>query len=493
MIFPSEEIFAELSRQGNLIPIYKEIISDIETPVSAFLKLDRGASNAFLLESVERGERFGRYSFVGANPSLIFEMRGPTLKITRNGKTETTQTTRDPLQELQALMSHYRPISFGQLPIFYGGAIGFLSYEAARFFEPKVGLAAKDDLGLPDAYFVVTDSLLIFDHLERRIKVLANVFVEGDPSAAYQAAVKKIDAMIEQLRSPVEAGILTPNRDLETPEFEPNMTKETYIGMTEAMQEYIRAGDIFQVVPSQRFSVPFDGDPIELYRALRFINPSPYMFCLKLDGFALVGSSPETHVRCENGKVEIRPIAGTRPRRVKPQEDEAMAEELLADPKERAEHLMLVDLARNDVGRVCEFDSVRVTDFMSVERYSHVMHIVSHVEGTLRPGLSAYDVMRATFPAGTVTGSPKVRAMQIIAEQEPTRRGCYAGAVGYFGFSGNLDSCITIRTVLLKDGLAHAQAGGGLVADSTALGEYNESVNKAKASMKAIALAKTFA
>jgi anthranilate synthase component 1 len=258
------------------------------------------------------------------------------------------------------------------------------------------------------------------------------------------------------------------------------------------MQEYIHAGDIFQVVPSQRFTVPFDKDPIDLYRALRFINPSPYMFCIKLGDTALVGSSPETHVRCENGRVEIHPIAGTRPRRPVAEEDEAMEQELLADPKERAEHVMLVDLARNDVGRVCRYDSVRVTDFMKVERYSHVMHIVSHVEGQLDTQYSAYDVMRATFPAGTVSGSPKVRAMQIIAELEPTRRGIYSGAVGYFGFSGNLDSCIAIRTVLIKDGKAHIQAGGGLVADSTPLGEYEESVNKAKAAMKALALAKSF-
>jgi anthranilate synthase component 1 len=290
----------------------------------------------------------------------------------------------------------------------------------------------------------------------------------------------------------VQSGFLAPLKDLEAPEPAANMSQAEYVTMTERMQEYIRAGDIFQVVPSQRFSVPFKGEAIELYRALRFINPSPYMFCLKMGDWAIVGSSPETHVRCENGKVEIRPIAGTRPRKAKPEQDDAMATELLNDPKERAEHLMLVDLARNDVGRVCEYDSVKVTDFMSIERYSHVMHIVSHVEGKLREGFSAYDVMKATFPAGTVSGSPKVRAMQIIAELEPTCRGLYAGAVGYFGFSGNLDSCITIRTVLLKDGNAYVQAGGGLVADSTPLGEYQESVNKAKAGIKAIALAQSF-
>jgi anthranilate synthase component 1 len=270
------------------------------------------------------------------------------------------------------------------------------------------------------------------------------------------------------------------------------MTRDQYVKMTEAMQEYIRAGDIFQVVPSQRFEVPFDAPAIDLYRALRLINPSPYMFILKLGAMALVGSSPELHVRCEEGKVQIRPIAGTRPRGQTPEEDDRLTAELLADPKERAEHVMLVDLARNDVGRVCNFNTVRLTDFMITERYSHVMHIVSNVEGELAPGHSAYDVMRATFPAGTVSGSPKIRAMQIIADMEPTCRGTYAGAVGYFGFSGNLDSCIAIRTILLKDGKAYLQAGGGLVADSTPLGEYEESLNKAKAGLKAIAMAKLF-
>jgi anthranilate synthase component 1 len=317
--------------------------------------------------------------------------------------------------------------------------------------------------------------------------------VDGDAGAVYDAAVRRIDELTERLKRPLGLRIVGARADVEPAQAEANMTPEDYVRMTERMQEHIGAGDIFQVVPSQRFEVPFSAEPIQLYRALRYINPSPYMFCLKFGNQTLVGSSPETHVRCEDGKVEIRPIAGTRPRRINPEEDEAMGRELLADPKERAEHLMLVDLARNDVGRVCEFKSVKVTDFMKVERYSHVMHIVSHVEGALRPGHSAYDVMRATFPAGTVSGSPKIRAMQIIAENEPTRRGIYAGAVGYFGYSGNLDSCIAIRTILLKDGKAYVQAGGGLVADSTPMGEFQESVNKAKAALKALGLAKTFA
>ncbi|MDZ4788850.1 MAG: anthranilate synthase component I [Blastochloris sp.] len=491
MVFPSKDIFCELARQGNLIPVYREIIADLETPMSAYLKLDTGR-HTFLLESAEKGQRFSRYSFVGADPSTIFSTSNGHVRIEENGQVREYESHTDPLEELRLLMARYRPITFGELPIFYGGAVGYLTYESVRYFEPKVPMAKKDDLNLPDAYFIVSDSLLIFDHSTRRIKILVNAHVLDDPGATFDLAVKKIDELENRLRRPISHSVLEVNRELEPCVSQPNMTKDEYVQMTSRMQEYIHAGDIFQVVPSQRFSVPFDRDPIDLYRSLRYINPSPYMFCLKLGDVALVGSSPETHVRCENGRVEIHPIAGTRPRRALPDEDEAMEKELLADPKERAEHVMLVDLARNDVGRVCRFDSVRVTDFMKIERYSHVMHIVSHVEGQLDPQYSVYDVMRATFPAGTVSGSPKVRAMQIIAELEPTRRGTYSGAVGYFGFSGNLDSCIAIRTVLIKDGLAHVQAGGGLVADSTPLGEYEESVNKAKASLKAIALAKSF-
>jgi len=489
MIFPTRDIFIELSKQGNLIPIYKELVADLETPVSAYLKLDTGR-HTFLLESVEKGERVGRYSFVGMDPRVIFTASGRRIRIEEDGKVREFETKLDPLGELEALMARYRPITFSELPIFYGGAVGFLTYEMVRFFEPTVPLAKKDDLGLPDAYFVVSDTLVIFDHLARKLKILVNAFVEGDAGAVYDAAVARIAQVEQALEKPVASPAMEPLGESPPLEPEVNMTRDQYVRMTEAMQEYIRAGDIFQVVPSQRFAVPFAGDPIVLYRALRHVNPSPYMFCIKFGDIALIGSSPETHVRCENGMAEIHPIAGTRPRKARPDEDEAMEKELLADPKERAEHVMLVDLARNDLGRVCEFDTVKVTDFMTVERYSHVMHIVSHVIGQLKAGTSVYDVIRATFPAGTVSGSPKVRAMQIIAEQEPTCRGVYSGVVGYFGFSGNLDSCIAIRTMLLKGGKAYIQAGGGLVADSTALGEYHESVNKSKAALKAIALAK---
>ena len=492
-LFPSRESFRELARQGNLIPVYREIIADMETPVSAFQKIDTG-DHSFLFESVEKGGKFARYSFLGASPELIFQARGKNIAL-REGSAQRDYTIQDdPLHELQRLMAAYKPVPVEGLPLFYGGAVGYLGFEVVTQFEPTVSRAKKDDLNVPDAYFFLTDTLLIFDHLERRIKIVANAHVIDPTHAdrAYDAAVAKIEELEARLERPVRAHLLPSVTEVEPLEPDINMSRDEYVKMTEAMQEYIRAGDIFQVVPSQRFEVPFDRPPLDLYRALRLINPSPYMFCLKLGDMALVGSSPELHVRCEEGRVQIRPIAGTRPRGKDAQEDDRLCEELLADPKERAEHVMLVDLARNDVGRVCKFNTVRLTDFMITERYSHVMHIVSNVEGELNPGHSAYDVMRATFPAGTVSGSPKIRAMQIIADQEPTCRGTYAGAVGYFGFSGNLDSCIAIRTVLLKGGKAYLQAGGGLVADSTPLGEYQESINKAKAGLKALAMAKQF-
>jgi len=492
-LFPSRESFRELAHQGNLIPVYREIIADMETPVSAFHKIDTG-DHSFLFESVEKGNKFARYSFLGASPHLIFQAHGKNIILREGAEQRAYTIADDPLRELERLMAGYRPVPTADLPLFYGGAVGYIGFEAVTQFEPTVPRAKKDDLGVPDAYFFITDTLLIFDHLERRIKIVANAHVSDPTHAdrAYDEAVAKIEDLETRLARAVPGRLLPVFSDIKPLEPAINMTRDQYVKMTEAMQEYIRAGDIFQVVPSQRFEVPFDAPAIDLYRALRLINPSPYMFILKLGGMALVGSSPELHVRCEEGKVQIRPIAGTRPRGQTPEEDDRLTAELLADPKERAEHVMLVDLARNDVGRVCNFNTVRLTDFMITERYSHVMHIVSNVEGELTPGHSAYDVMRATFPAGTVSGSPKIRAMQIIADMEPTCRGTYAGAVGYFGFSGNLDSCIAIRTILLKDGKAYLQAGGGLVADSTPLGEYEESINKAKAGLKALAMAKLF-
>lgn len=493
MIFPSKQDFVASAAHGNLIPVYREVVADLVTPVAAYLQFDTGPYN-FLLESVERGEKTGRYSFVGFDPSLIFQMKGDWVYLTENGHTIRRPRQGDPLEELEQVMGRFKPVPTIGLPMFYGGAVGYLAYESIRYFEPSVPQASLNDLEMPDALFFVADQLLIFDHQERRLKILVNAFVQDDPVRAYDQAVQKIDAMTSRLHHPVDAPLFYIGREVEIPEPQANMTREQYVAMTEKMQKHIAAGDIFQVVPSQRFEIPYNGRPIDLYRALRLINPSPYMFCLKLgEAGTLVGSSPETHVRCIEGLVEIHPIAGTRPRKPDPQDDEAMELELLSDPKERAEHVMLVDLARNDLGRVCGFHTVKVSDFMTIERYSHVMHIVSHVEGILNPGYSAYDVLRATFPAGTVTGSPKIRAMQIIAEHEPTCRGGYSGAVAYFGFSGNLDSCITIRTILLRKGQAYIQAGGGLVADSTPMGEFNESLNKAKAALKAVALARSMA
>ncbi len=365
-----------------------------------------------------------------------------------------------------------------------------MSYESVTYFEPVVPRARNNDLNIPDALFLITDKLLIFDHFRKTLQIVVNVHIENDLGAQFARAAEQIAQVRKMLEAPrAHALNETPARPEQIAPPSVNMSHAQYLEMTARMQEYIKAGDIFQVVPSQRFETDYQGSPLTLYRVLRHVNPSPYMFCVELEGMAIVGVSPEVHVRCIDRKVEIRPIAGTRKRGATHEEDLALEKELLADPKERAEHVMLIDLARNDVGRVCDFHSVQVTDFMVVERYSHVMHIVSHVVGRLHQDKSAYDVMRATFPAGTVSGSPKIRAMQIIAEEEPTCRGIYAGAVGYFGFDGNLDSCIALRTVLLKGGKAYVQAGGGLVADSTPQGEYEESCNKARAALTSVVMA----
>ena len=499
---PTREEFLALAARGeaNLFPVAAELLADCETPVTAFQKLlddDPGGEDAtFLLESAENSEQIGRYSFLGSRPAAIFECRGRAVTITRPGHApHSYEADGDPLSELQAFLARYRPAATEPALPFGGGAVGYLSYDAVRWFEGTVPPPARDELGLPDAVFLVTDTMVVFDHRFRRLRVLANVFTEGradDLGAAYDEARAKIARLVRRLRAPshLRPGLAYPDLP-PAPAPQSNTTRAGYEAAVERAKEHIRAGDIFQCVPSQRFQTAYDGDALSLYRALRFINPSPYMFLLRFGGrFALVGSSPEVHVRAQDGAVEIRPIAGTRPRGRDPAEDHTLAEGLLADPKERAEHLMLVDLARNDVGRVAEFGSVRVTDFMTVERYSHVMHIVSNVKGTLRAGLSAFDVMRATFPAGTVSGSPKVRAMQIINELEGSKRGPYAGAVGYFGFDGNLDSCITLRSVVLKDGQAYVQTGAGVVADSVAASEYEETVNKARGTLRAIELAR---
>ncbi len=477
MITPSKTEFLKLAKQGNLVPVYREILADTETPVSAYQKL-RKRGPSFLLESVEGGENVGRYSFVGANPRVVIRVDA--------------RTGEDPLRRVEQEMAKYKPVALPGLPRFTGGAVGFVGYEYIHFIEPTVPLPDRDELHTPTLCFMISDGLLIFDRVSQTIKVVANAHIDGPPELAYAEACANVDEMVAQLGRPLVSCPVEFRRDPPSLQVTSNMTPARHAEIVERAKEYIRAGDIIQVVLAQRFQAPTKATPLDIYRALRSVNPSPYMFLLDFEDFQLVGASPEVHVRCEDGQVEIRPIAGTRWRGKTPEEDLRLEKELLADEKERAEHVMLVDLARNDIGRVCDHGSVRVPEFMVIERYSHVMHIVSEVEGRLQQGRSAYDLMRATFPAGTVSGAPKVRAMQIISELEQTQRGTYAGAVGYFSFNGNLDSCITLRTALLKDGVAYVQAGGGIVADSVPQYEFNETVNKAKAMLNAVALAESF-
>jgi anthranilate synthase component I len=484
---PSRPEFLALAKTGNLIPVYTEFVADYETPVSVFEKIDAG-HRSFLLESAESHDHVGRYSFLGSSPRVYFESRGRTIRIEENGETRDFETATDPLAELRKLLRRYTFVDLAGLPPFVGGAVGYIGYDVVRFFEPTVTPSPPDQLGIPDSVFMITDTFLVFDHRFRRLKIFATAFVdESGPEAAYDEAHEKISAILRRLETPTEARLMNAAAPEPSLQAKANTEQADFCEMVRRGQEHIQAGDVYQVVPSLRFEAPYSGAALPLYRALRFINPSPYMFCLQLgEGFALVGSSPEVHVRLRDRKVEIRPLAGTRRRGITPDEDQELATELLKDPKERAEHLMLVDLARNDVGRICRFGSVKVSDFMTIERYSHVMHIVSNVEGELDEGKDADDVMRATFPAGTVSGAPKVRAMQIINGFEKGKRGAYSGAIAYFGFDGNLDSCIILRTIVLKDGVAYAQAGCGVVADSVPEAEYQECINKATALFRAI-------
>jgi anthranilate synthase component 1 len=486
-LFPSLPDFKELAEKGNLIPIFTEFVADYETPIGVFEKIDNGV-RSFLFESAESNDHVGRYSFLGSDPRIYFEARGKHIIIEEDGQRREFESAVDPLTELQRLMARFRAVDLPGLPPFTGGAVGYLGYDAVRFFEPTVGNPPPDQLGLPEMVFLITDTFLVFDHRFRRLKIFANAFVEGTRvEQAYDLAAQKIRRIVDKLEQPTKPQLMNTAPIAVSPSPQSNTTREEFHEMVRKAKGHIEAGDIFQMVPSQRFEASFVGNPLTLYRALRFINPSPYMFCLRLgERFALVGSSPEVHVRLRGRSVEIRPIAGTRKRGATSAEDDDLAEELLADPKERAEHLMLVDLARNDVGRISEYGTVKVTEFMTIERYSHVMHIVSNVIGELDRSYTAYDVMRATFPAGTVSGAPKVRAMQLIYEFEKSKRGVYAGAVGYFGFDGQLDSCIALRSIVLKDGIAYVQAGGGVVADSVPELEFQESVNKAMATFRAI-------
>ena len=491
-IHPTKEVFASLAKEGNVIPVYTDLMADFETPVSAYAKL-KDAGPSYLLESVEGGETLSRYSFIGCRPRKIFVCGATTTEIRVPGRpSEIVPTPADPLTLIENEMRGHHPVALPGLPRFTGGAVGFIAYEYVTRIEPSVPAAPTDELGLPLLYFMLSDSLLIFDRAKQTLRLCVNAHVRGDPMKAYDAAVAELLELYALLRQPRElapAPLVDPQKIIVPPG---NFSQPRFEKVVEDGKEYIRSGDIIQFVPSQRFSRPFSKSPLDLYRALRTVNPSPYMFILEAGDFSIVGASPEVHVRLTDGLVEIRPIAGTRKRGASHAEDLALEKELLADEKERAEHLMLVDLARNDIGRVCRFGSVKVPEMMVVERYSHVMHIVSQVEGEISPEKNAYDLMRATFPAGTVSGAPKIRAMQIIAQYEPSTRGFYAGALGYVGYDGNMDTCIMLRTALLKGGQIYIQAGAGVVADSIPASEYQETVSKASALFKAVEMAEQF-
>ena len=485
MPYPKIEEFRQLAEKGNLIPVYKEILADTYTPVTAFLKL--GGSPSFLLESVEGGEKWARYSFLGSRPAKVIKGRGNTLEVIEGPHPSQFFETDNPIGWIKKEISAFRPVEVEGLPRFFGGLVGYIGYDMVKFFEP-ITQRDKRGLGLPDFFFMLTDTMLIFDSFEQKIKVVSNAHVDTkDVDEVYREAEEKIDEIIARLRAPL---IMPGSRPLNPARgFRSNMPKEEFLAGVEKSKEYVMAGDIVQVVLSQRFERNSYGDPFNIYRALRVINPSPYMYYLDTGEAKIIGSSPEILVRVENGKIVLRPIAGTRKRGATDTLDKVLEAELKDDPKEVAEHIMLVDLGRNDVGRVARTGSVKVTELMAVERYSHVMHLVSNVEGDLKQGLDAFDVLAACFPAGTVSGAPKVRAMEIIEEIEPDRRGPYAGSVGYLSYSGNMDTCITIRTLIIKDGKVYVQAGAGIVADSDPEKEYTETLNKAKGMMKAVDMA----
>jgi anthranilate synthase component 1 len=486
MLFPEFDEFKSLTRQGNLIPVYKEILGDIQTPVSAFLKLFKKPS--FLLESVTGGEKWARYSFLGIDPAMTLSCAGR--KVTVQGRRKTSHVeTDDPLSVVKDILSRFTPVEVAGIPRFSGGFVGYIGYDVVKFFE-RVPDSPKPALDIPDIFLMLTDTILIFDNLRQTIKIVSNVHVDNkNIEKTYENAGKRIDKIIKALRQKTKDETqMAKGKGQSSIEasFSSNFTKEGFMDAVVKAKEYIMSGDILQVVLSQRFEIQSTIHPFNLYRALRVINPSPYMYYLDTGDVQLVGSSPEILVRLEGDKITLRPIAGTRKRGDTEDADKALEEDLKKDPKEIAEHIMLVDLGRNDVGRVSEIGSVKVTEVMKVERYSHVMHLVSNVEGSLRKGLDAFDVFKACFPAGTVSGAAKVRAMEIIEELEPTKRGPYAGSVGYISYSGNMDMCITIRTLIIKNDTIFVQAGAGLVADSVPENEYYETVNKAMAMMKTV-------
>jgi anthranilate synthase component 1 len=472
MYQPTLEEFKKLKGSGNLVPVYREIFADLETPISAFLKVNRGGYS-FLLESVEGGERIARYSFIGTEPYKIIT--------TREGDQS------DPLGLIAGELSQYRPLPVDGLPRFCGGAVGYLAYEVVRRFE-ELPSPEADPLGLPESFFMLVDTLLVFDHATRKIKIISHARLDGDRGEAYKKAISKIDGLVKRLEQPLtqQQPTAASGTPAKTAAVSSNFTTEEFEAAVDKAKHYITAGEAIQVVLSQHLSRPTTAHPFNIYRALRTINPSPYMFFFDLKDFHIIGASPEILVRTVDGIATTRPLAGTRPRGQTPEEDARLETELRHDEKERAEHIMLVDLGRNDIGRVSLPGTVAVSELMEVERYSHVMHLVTNVAGQLRPDTTPFDALRACFPAGTVSGAPKIRAMEIIAELEPDKRGPYAGCVGYFSFSGSMDTAITIRTIVMSNGTAHVQAGAGIVYDSVPAREYEETMNKARALLRAI-------
>jgi len=486
MYYPTFDEFCKKAEGGNLIPVYKEIFADLETPLSAFMKIDKG-DYSFLLESVEGREKWARYSFLGSNPKIVIRGEKEGVTIIKDGVV-TTKACRNPLHAIRDVISEYRPVVDENLPRFFGGAVGYISYDAVRFFE-DIDIKKREFPEFPDLYFIITDTILIFDNLQHTIKVVYNAHItNGDLKSLYENALKRIDEIVELLWGRLRRKKSGKRRERKL-KWQSNFTQEGFIEKVKRAKEYIAAGDIFQVQVSQRFSLDVRSNPFDVYRALRRVNPSPYMFYLRFGDLHVVGSSPEVLVRLEGSLVETRPIAGTRRRGRDPEDDLRMERELISDPKERAEHIMLVDLGRNDIGRVCKAGSVHVNELMVIERYSHVMHIVSNVIGELDPEYDQFDLLQACFPAGTVTGAPKIRSMEIIEELEPSNRGLYAGAVGYFSFQGNMDTCITIRTIIMKEKRAYLQAAAGIVADSEPEKEYLETTNKVKGMVRAIEVA----
>ncbi len=491
LLRPSQESFAALAAHGNLIPVIREMTADLDTPLTLFRRLDDGRTT-FLFESVEGGEKWARYSFIGTGARAIFRARGREVEWVEGDKTERCQVDGDPLEFLREKLSKFRvvPPAGIELPRFLGGAVGLISYDWVRFIE-DIPDANPDDIGMPDLWFAIPETVVVYDRQRHTALLVRHVEVSpgANLGALYREAEAALEAMVRRLRAPLPAEPVV--EAVRAPmDLQRSVTREDYHEIVKRAKEYIEAGDVFQVVLSQQLKIPLQVDPFTIYRHLRRVNPSPYLFFLRCEDAVVIGSSPEILVRLEDRAIDVRPIAGTRPRGRTPDADRALAAELLADPKECAEHLMLVDLGRNDVGRVAETGSVVVNEFSTVERYSHVMHIVSNVQGRLRPGLDWLDLLRATFPAGTLSGAPKVRAMEIIDELENRRRGPYGGCVGYIDFSGNMDTAIAIRTMVVKDGAIFLRTGAGIVADSDPDSEYEECVNKARALVEAIDLAR---